>query len=206
MPLLPGEWECIFKFSVPGASGDVLIILGGPTTSAPAALAEDAYNAMADGPLDVMSNTVALLDVTAHVGQDPPPDAVTVFAGSAVGSISDTLYSPNVAVLVSKETGLSGRANRGRIFMPGVNESQVQGDGQLTSAALAAIQTEWGNFTVSMSAGGHNLGILHKAFHRDEIVIPEVDRAAVAATPLLAGSLGLVVQRKLATQRNRLRD
>jgi hypothetical protein len=46
----------------------------------------------------------------------------------------------NVAALVAKATGLAGRRNRGRFFLPFIDESRVDASGRLSSAYQTALQ------------------------------------------------------------------
>lgn len=57
------------------------------------------------------------------------------------GSITGDTSPPNVAVLVQKRTGLAGRANRGRMFLPGLlPDTSTDNGGTINSTKLEAIQ------------------------------------------------------------------
>lgn len=62
------------------------------------------------------------------------PSAFT--ASTVAGSDLSAQASPNVAYLVRKTTALGGRKNRGRFFLPGVDESEVDQGGNVSPTKL----------------------------------------------------------------------
>lgn len=53
---------------------------------------------------------------------------------------ADTYAPPQVATVVSKQTGISGRSKRGRLYLPGVPAGYVGEDGNLNPAHVTAVQ------------------------------------------------------------------
>lgn len=95
---------------------------------------------------------------------------------------------PNVALLVKATSGAVGRANRGRIYLPGVlYDTDVNEQGQLTGAAIVTWQA-------AMNALAARLVV--------EDALPVILHSDVGApTPVQS----LTVQPVAATQRRRLR-
>lgn len=68
----------------------------------------------------VTSSIVDLVEVRLRLG--PVPTGPTyLWTGSVAGSSSGSLLPPNCAVLFQKRTGLGGRMNRGRAYVPGIS-------------------------------------------------------------------------------------
>lgn len=61
---------------------------------------------------------------------------------------------PNVACLIAKNTGLSGRRNRGRMYWPCPNEAAVQQSGALTGAELILLQALATGLAATLSGTG----------------------------------------------------
>jgi len=104
------------------------------------------------------------------------------------GSGSDPM-SINAAVIVAKLTGLSGRKNRGRMFVPGIREGEMDAGGNVLSPG--------------------NLTFWQDAFDQVLADFTTAERSAVVhhrATSTDTSITELVVRPKLGTQRTRLRD
>jgi hypothetical protein len=113
---------------------------------------------------------------------------------SVASTSTKTGMPPNVAYLTRKITGLGGRRNRGRFYMPGVSEIDVDNTGLLTATHRTNYQTSvtaWFNQNVA----GTEIAA-HALFHDTPEGVP-----GVAPTDILQ----LNVQPKVATQRRRLR-
>jgi len=111
---------------------------------------------------------------------------------NSVGTASSGNPLPsNCAFLVKKETGFSSRKLRGRFFMPPFNigEGDVDHNGVIAGASVTAVQTRLTAFLTALLADS------------------SVERAVVlhgdATDPTTVA--GLVLQPKIATQRNRMR-
>lgn len=116
----------------------------------------------------------------------------TTFLGTAisvVGAATNDPLPPNVSAKVQKSSTLRGRANRGFMFIPGIAfESQQTGDGVVAGAVASA----WSDLATALQteilAVADDMVILHSS-------------AGPTPTPITV----LTGQRKLATQRRRLR-
>lgn len=88
---------------------------------------------------------VAFTAVRAEVGTADPSEPLTYeFTGSEEGSGTNAIASPQVSFLAKKRTAQGGRKNRGRMFIPHVQEAVVDDRGVVSSGfvedATAALQ------------------------------------------------------------------
>lgn len=114
--------------------------------------------------------------------------AVEELAVNIPGALAGDPSPPSVAALAKITSGLPGRKNRGRMYLPGLLlDADVDASGGIDSTALNNIQT-------CMDALGEKMGLIDA-----EIVILHSD----VGTPTLA--TGVQVQGIAATQRRRLR-
>jgi hypothetical protein len=100
----------------------------------------------------------------------------------------------SVALLLQKRTGLSGRRNRGRMYLPGINEAVVDSRGQVLAASIASLNASlatWlGKFGTIM-ADFDNMVILHSL--------------GISGAPPPTVVTQMLVDPVAATQRRRLR-
>lgn len=112
-------------------------------------------------------------------------------AGAGPGAVNQPALPSNSAVLVKKRSGLAGRTNRGRCFVPGVPEQNVDELGVLLTAFFNTIQTNWSAFRVAVEA--------HAEF--DGLSILHAPLSVETPTAITA----MVIDQRIATQRRRLR-
>lgn len=105
-----------------------------------------------------------------------------VQAGSAV--------PPNTAHLVRKLTAGGGRRNRGRMFIPGVSEANVNAVGDLSAGAQTALNTAADQMLANLLATSQIIDVV--LFHESSPFTP-------------TSITDLQVQPRVATQRRRLR-
>lgn len=103
------------------------------------------------------------------------------------GLVSGDPYSPNCAFLVRKVTSLGGRSGRGRMFVPGLSESQVGSSGNLLGTALTGLQAELDDYYSALVTALADPVLFHTA----------------SSNPTPVNTFE--VQGRLATQRGRLR-
>ncbi|MQB02229.1 MAG: hypothetical protein GEU78_18625 [Actinobacteria bacterium] len=150
-------------------------------------IAEDIWNA----PLSLLSKVDAsniLTQVNVYRNVGGPPFFVGQWNGSLAGGAGGTGQAiPNVSVLVQKQTGLAGRRNRGRMYVPGIQAGGIGDDGVIDATQLTSWQAAadvW--------------------FDAADAILPLVilhETPPDTATPVLS----LSVQALVATQRRRLR-
>lgn len=99
----------------------------------------------------------------------------------------------NCAILVQKKTAFAGKRNRGRIYMPGVDEGSVVRN-TLGEIALIGLQSAWDAFgtELKLDEGTYNAPMLPVILHHSAGAPTEINN--------------FVVQARLATQRGRMRD
>lgn len=107
-------------------------------------------------------------------------------AGTAAGNQAP----PNQATLVHKSTAFGGRAGRGRMYLPPVNEGSITPDGLIDSALVNAIQTDLASFFAALDTRLVHPVLLHGA-------------GSPLSTPSLITDVR--VDGRIATQRRRLR-
>lgn len=133
----------------------------------------------------------SFLGVRGYVGQASGPPAVFESAGAVVvGSNAGPGLPPNCAFLVQKRTGLGGRRNRGRFYLPagfGVGEDSVPITGVMAEAQRAALDTRINNAMFNAT----DLVLFHD----------ELTPGGTVPTPITS----LIMQARLATVRRRLR-
>lgn len=78
------------------------------------------------------------------------------------GALAHSSATPNVAYLIKKVTSEPGRRKRGRLFLPGVGEIDVEATGVLAGGQQALLQAKCDSFLAA--AAGHKFFpcIIHK--------------------------------------------
>lgn len=107
------------------------------------------------------------------------------------GGKAEQSLPPNCALLVKKITGVMGRANQGRMYLPGCLDTDTSNSGILDSDYAAEVQAGLDAFLTSTEP--------MYIFHRDPLNPSDYDHAP----PTLVNVLAL--QATIATQRRRLR-
>jgi hypothetical protein len=105
------------------------------------------------------------------------------------GAAGSAAAPPNICGLVKKVTGVPGKKNRGRMYLPGIPKAELNELGFLSSAQLSGLQSSLNDW----------MGDLITADW-----VPVVLHALAGVSPTTITSLQL--QQQCATQRGRLRD
>lgn len=173
----PTGAQCTLGFHVDPASGDAFAAATG-------------FDAMwASRILPQQSSEILFLGCLVKFGPvDTGPSAQV--SRSTAGSLTGNGSQPNVAYLVRKSSDLGGRSGRGRMYIPGVNEGDVNSSGALTSTRRTALQTAVEAFMADAATAGNPLYLLHG--NSLGIHVPSI-------------LTGLSVDATVATQRRRLR-
>lgn len=199
MPLTEGFGNATFVWELAGDAEAMTYSMGFSCSDTSAAglaqAAQDLYDAFRDEVVitdaDILAGwTFVRYEWEANpVGAAPIEGAIGVNLPGvdAAGSIPI-----NGALLVRKLSGLAGRANRGRMFVPpyGLGEEDVTQAGYIDPTALITAQslyTNWLDVFEATTVG--NVMVIH---HADPLVTP---------TPIS----NLEVDNRIATQRRRLR-
>jgi hypothetical protein len=141
------------------------------------------------GIMDLLDNDLTMAGVRVKLGPNatgPSAEIATSFTGNG-GSQGAT---PNVALLIRKETSLGGHAGRGRFFVPGLPLTSFTNDGHVVSAARASMQDAMDEFYDQTAADDWVPVVLHNP-------------GSPITTPTPITRYG--VDDRVATQRRRLR-
>lgn len=104
------------------------------------------------------------------------------------GAVSGATMPPNVAALVQKRTGLAGRANRGRMYLPGVlPEDTVDNGGTISTVQRDGLQVVMEHLLDMADTNWGGVQLFHNG---------SSDPTTVTSLPVLA---------TVATQRRRVR-
>jgi len=80
---------------------------------------------------------------------------------NTVGPSSDVALPPQVAILVQKQTGLGGRKNRGRMYIPGCTNASLIEGGFLLGAAQIRLQENIDDYLLGLETNDLNMVVLH---------------------------------------------
>lgn len=189
---------------VPGAHGEVIVTwaisnVGSETTDL--RLVMDAWQDEVIEPC--MTTNVTFVEGRSLRGPRPGTPTLSLLADPGkptVGAQGPGALPVNCATLVSTITALGGVQFRGRKYLPGVSEGAVDDAGNLSTAGQSQFQDAMDLFYGVVTAGSNELVILHSP--------PLVDPGpppVYGTAPAPTNILELRVQRKMATQRTRLR-
>lgn len=124
-----------------------------------------------------LSNVVILTDTERY-------EAGVYQAGNRTGDLAP----PQVTTLVKLTTALRGRANQGRMYLPGLlNDGDIYDDGTINPTWVTDLATSFGTFNSMWASEATQTVILHST--------------ALAPTPVN----NAIIESKIATQRRRLR-
>lgn len=168
------------------------------TQGASMGLAEQAYNAFYAGMGNYMDSHVTFGRCRAVIGQDGGDPLLDEYDGGENGGSSRESPPPAIAVLINKNTGVGGRRNRGRMFMPWyAPEGSISEAGTMTTGVLGSIRSS------------ANIMLANLTGTADDINPPEwdlLDGMVILHGPLLGPPTpvtSLTVSATVSTQRRR---
>lgn len=193
MPVIPNDDFAQFNFIFGGenAPTGAQVTLGAAIVPEPdpEGYAQVVGQAWADEIMPFLAAQLTLVGVLCKIGpNDLGPSALVGFA--EVGGAQGVADLPSGALLVRKVTAGGGRANRGRMFVPGVVEANWDAGGELDAGDLAAYQGAFDALRGELIGLGVTPVVLH-------------DEASPVTDPTPITSFE--VQPRAATQRRRLR-
>jgi len=112
---------------------------------------------------------------------------ITDLSMGVSGGTAHTAATPNVAFLFKKTTSLGGRKQRGRMYLPGVSEQDVDEMGIVVESKLTELASNMGSWIAAVEAAHFGPTLLHNG--------------TTAPTSLS----GIVIESLAATQRRRMR-
>lgn len=195
MPPIPtGHVLMKFVFTLVGDAEEMICTLGAETTASSnterATALNDAHDSWADNVLPLQSNFIQLVRVDGVFGDGSGDIPISSTAAAITGGETGGTLPQNCSVLVQKLTALGGRRNKGRFYVPGIDETDVDNAGSILTTPLAAWNTAVNNL---------QLGLESDSF-LDRLVI---FHSAAPLTPTIVSDLR--VDGRIATQRRRLR-
>lgn len=102
---------------------------------------DNLFSAITTSMTPRFDSTVSWQQLVVLVGADGEAGRF-VSVGSTTGAhAAQNLLPPNVAVLIDKQSGVSGRRNRGRMYIPFIDEGTVGASGVLTGAEQTLFQS-----------------------------------------------------------------
>lgn len=193
MSFIPtGYYEAAVEIVIPGDAGPAYVVFGGDGSVLGSAsnidLALQAVLVNVGGFISMVPSADSIGDVTVRYTTSPGVTEISESTLAAPGLAGGTPPPPQVCTLIQKVSGLAGRKNRGRMYLPAVDEGQIGTDGIYLAATLGPLQTFATQFLADLSSSSIPMAILH---------------TSPADTPTPVSSLN--VSAKVATQRRRLR-
>lgn len=191
VPVGYGRAALLFRNIASSRSQAITFGFGDDPTASPNAIATSIRGDwLANFIPAALSTQYLLYGVQVSINRGTGPLSGQNMAPSA-GTGTQDVASPNVAILMTKDTEEGGRANRGRVYLPNgyTNEVSINSVGVLDSGFVTSTQTRWSGFIADLLADSLPMVILHPA--------DGPEPTAVA---------GGTVQALVATQRRRLRS
>jgi len=179
----PMVCTCSFNFSTAPTSTQML----------------DLQDAFGDTLMPLIGADYTLVNFHVFYRLDASNDQVFDANGPAVvgtGSVATGITSPQVAMLIRKTTQFAGRRNVGRMFVPGILETDCTSTGSVTPARLSVWQAAAG--TLYSRIAVYQPEIVHTKSYDDETEQPPTN------IPLPTAVTAFVVDNYVATQRRRL--
>jgi hypothetical protein len=154
LPVIPGVARVTLNWITDNTSQHAVNVIHIAAPSTPPVQA-DVFEALQDAVstnMWIMQSSHAVIDTVDVLNLDGSSAVVSFPTGhGAVWSGSgDAAWSPQVAALVKLQTGVRGRSNRGRVYLPFVANDSVT-DGTLNGANVALAQTAWTNFLTTLA-------------------------------------------------------
>lgn len=179
----PGFSRVTFKYGAVASTGSRLVWGFGCDVEPGQLFTDEMADFWDDQIAPLTNNAYELQEVEAR-----SDNLVSSTVVSNPGNVENAYVSPQVSALVKLVTGLPGRSNRGRIYLPGVlPEADVDQRGNISSARVGLLQLAMDNLATRLATVDGQFRILHS----------DVE-APTAVT-------SYVVQSVAATQRRRLR-
>lgn len=190
MAIPVGFADVFVRLAVAGDSEEMGVTFGveNPTGGWDQAAADDLSDIACQWLREVLCSSYTALGVRISVGSDPGSIIWESTEGTGVGANGPAALPQNVALLVRKQTASGGRRNRGRFYVPGINDGDADAAGFVTPASLAAFQVSMTGLFNGLATNGTPMVLFH---------------SEAPFTPTVVTSL--VVDSKVATQRRRLR-
>jgi hypothetical protein len=134
--------------------------LRNPSEVAPGTLATSIIAAWVARWLPVQTGLITLASVLVKNGPNDTGAQAEVASGQP-GTAAVSGVPPNVALLVNKVTAVGGRKGRGRMFVPGILEANVDAGGIISGGSISTYITACVNFLTDLTTSGRTMVLLH---------------------------------------------
>jgi len=170
------------------------------STIDPAVLAALADGWWSTNVLPQQSYKVSMLGTHVKVGPDDTGPFAD-FSDPGVGGLASEAESSQVSIIAQKVTGVGGRWNRGRMYIPGAASAFVNDGGVLDGSYLTDWGGAMGDFLANIADDSYVMVVLHSLYSTHNKV--KVPNPHLASAP--AAVTAITVESVVATQRRRLR-
>lgn len=193
----PGYAQISLRMSDTSVPHPMVVTMGAKltTTPPPVSSASQLLTALSNAFKPLFPSSVTFTSVHLLVGNDGPPMAADA-SGSVAGTrVGVSLAPPQVAWIIQKKTAFAGRQFRGRLFLPFVNETNVNASGTLDPSDVTLLSNACAALDALPSgtpaANITNWAILHREPKSGSAPAPTAVSVHIASS-------------KVATQRRRL--
>lgn len=201
-----GFGQATFTFSGSGVPNGAAVTLGFSNTtvlSAAAICTQIRLNFETNIMPPLVQNT-GLLSVLVKLG--PNSTGQSAVQGSTVAGSDLSAQAPaNVAYLIHKTTAGGGRRGRGRMFLPGVDETDVDQTGLIAAGKITALNNAFTNFALELVADATPPFLLHEPATTWVLVNGQPRRVPTGAAPVPTAITSWATDSRVATQRRRQR-
>ena len=195
LPVIPNTFRVSLKWSVSGQTAVNVIHIRSTTAAGNATLVYNCLNAHVTGGMWGTAAGVGGIQEVDIIPLDGVTGTSTFITGGPAkwlgGGGSD--FTPAASALIKLQTGLRGRDNRGRIYLPFLDEAQ-QTEGKLVGTTAADRTANWETFLAAIIADGTTPCYLTVAAY---------DRAHGGAGAHESIVTTLAMEQAIATQRRR---
>lgn len=110
-------------------------------------------------------DTIVVRRISGAAGAYEPSGESFEFAETAAGAITGDPLPPQIAVCVTKKTGLAGRERRGRCYLAGFAESQAGDPSRITTTVAGQIGDAFAAFAAALQAVDLNYGVYSRTLN-----------------------------------------
>lgn len=168
--LVPSVAEITLRFAMPTARyanvvmhGRYVGVFNGSVAQANAILAALSTGSAATALLSHLSSSVVISSVSIRDLNTANQGLITSTGPAVPGTGAGIALPAEMALVVTKHTAQTGRANRGRMYIPGWNVASVAADNTATAGCVTDLQT-WANTVQgAFNASNYTMVIAHPA-------------------------------------------
>jgi hypothetical protein len=155
LPILGTTYRCAFRWGLVGTSQTAVNVMHFVNVTAgnqSPAVFESLSDSVNGNMFDCVDNNAVITQVDIiKLDGTSATQSFTTGSGVAWQGQQPTTGVPQVAALIKLQTGLRGRANRGRVYLPFVAEGAMV-HGLITGSIITAMTTAWAAFYAGIEA------------------------------------------------------